>query len=260
MIDIHSHILPGLDDGAHDIETTLKMAEIAAADGIKKVIATPHFISKEKEMEKELILEKVEEINNILINENIPLEILPGQEVFITPDVPELYEQGKILSLCNKGKYILLELPMMSIPVYTKEVIFNLNLKGVKTIIAHPERNYEIIKDLDKLNELVEIGALIQVNSLSLLGIFGKEVKDTALKILKRRYVSFIASDCHTARSRSPKLKGLLNIMEEKEFIKYCRENPLKILNNEDIETERNYGVKKEKGFFRKISAFFEFF
>ena len=139
MIDIHSHILPGIDDGAGDAEAALGMARIALKDGISKMIATPHFIPGEIENTAEAVHNKCLEFKRLLAAEGIGLEIFPGTEVFITPDTPELIEGGGVCTLAG-SRYVLLELPMMSVPGYTGEVLYRLQLNGYIPIIAHPEQ------------------------------------------------------------------------------------------------------------------------
>ena len=110
------------------------------------MIATPHFIEEDKELDRGEGIEKVAQLIRELRDRSIELEIIPGEEVFLTPNIAQLYEEGKIITLCDQKKYILIELPLMSLPVYSLDVIYSLGLKGLKVIIAHPERNREIAK------------------------------------------------------------------------------------------------------------------
>lgn len=260
MIDIHSHILPGIDDGAPDMYTSIKMAEIALAEGITKMIATPHFIETDKEVDKTLILAKTAELNQVLKQKGIPLEIFPGQEIFLSPGIPDLYRQGKILSLCDGGKYLLIELPMMSIPYYTEEVIYGLSLQGIKTIIAHPERNREITLNPRKIEKFVELGALLQINSLSLYGVFGNKTKHTAEKILHSGMVNFIATDCHTARSRSPRVQKIAQLLSPHISDVLLRANPQKVIDGKDINTKPINQKHKKMAFMEKLSVFIDGF
>lgn len=247
MIDIHTHILPGIDDGSPDLDTSLKMARIAYQEGITQMIATPHFISMEKEDSKEIILAKVKKLNNMFMQHGIDLKVYPGAEVFLTPDIPDRYVHGDIFTLADTGKYILIELPMMSFPGYTFDVIYKLNILNIRTIIAHPERNRVIARDTSRVSELIEAGALIQVNSLSFLGIFGKESKSTAQKLYEKGMINFIATDCHTAGGRSPKMAKLYDIINKKDLKKFTEANSMCIITGEDLPLEedvRNVGRK----------------
>ncbi|KXG78344.1 Tyrosine-protein phosphatase YwqE [Fervidicola ferrireducens] len=257
MIDIHAHILPGIDDGSPDLETSLKMAEIAASEGIKKMVATPHFIPKEREVERELILEKVDELNNLLRKKGIDLEIYPGQEVFLSPEIPELLDKGRLITLFDGGKYLLVELPMMSIPQYALNIIHSIHLRGIKVILAHPERNMEIANDVNRLRDFVRIGALVQVNSLSLTGVFGRTCQKVALKIVRSGLAHIIATDCHTARSRAPRVKKAANLIGEKTTKLLAKENPFLIMEGKEVETSVEVGREKRFGLVERITLLF---
>ena len=191
MIDIHSHILPAIDDGSPNLITSIKMAQIAVSEGITEMIATPHFIEKDKETDKNTIIQKVEELNRELAHRSIDLTILPGQEIFLTPGVPDLYDRGKLLTLCDGDKYLLVELPLMSIPLYALDVIHSLKLKGLNVILAHPKETSKSLETPVAL-EFIKIGALVQVNSLTLL-LLGK-MQNIQRKIGQFRDGSF---HCH---------------------------------------------------------------
>ncbi|MGB9840964.1 tyrosine-protein phosphatase [Thermovenabulum sp.] len=256
MIDIHSHILPGIDDGSPDVETSIKMAKIAVEEGITEMVATPHFIPNDKEIDKELILEKVKELNQIFTRNNINLTLYPGEEIFLSLDIPKLLDEGRILTLFDQKKYMLIELPMMSLPSYTMEVLWAVKLRNITPIIAHPERNREIINDVSKLREFIRIGALIQVNSLSLMGVFGSEVKKTAEKIIKKKYAQFIATDCHTPRARSPRINKAVKDLPQMLTKTLTMENPLKVKNNEEIKVELKDYTDKKMGILKRLSVF----
>ncbi|HHY71568.1 MAG TPA: capsular biosynthesis protein [Thermoanaerobacterales bacterium] len=260
MIDIHSHILPDIDDGAEDMETAIKMAEIAVSEGITKMIATPHFIEEDREIEKEKVLEKVNELNSALKQQSIDLEILPGEEIFLTPNIAKLYEEDRILTLCNQKKYILIELPLMTIPLYAKDVIHSLTLKGLRVIIAHPERNREISKDMGKLKEFLKMGALVQVNTLSLMGVFGRRAKHTAQKIIRFGMANFLATDCHTPRSRSPRMQEARKRLSQADAELLMETNPAKILTNEDIKPIDVSSRGKGMSFLKRMTVFFDSF
>ncbi|MDI3481987.1 MAG: protein-tyrosine phosphatase [Tepidanaerobacteraceae bacterium] len=258
MIDIHTHILPGIDDGSPDLETSIKMAEIAASEGIDIMVATPHFIPKDKEIERDRVLKKTEELNEYIKNKaGLDIAVYPGEEVFLSPEVPDLFSQGKLITLFDGGKYLLVELPMMSIPPYTKDVLHALMLKGAKPIIAHPERNREIARDLDRLKELVSLGALVQVNSLSFYGVFGRDAKHTAQRIVAEGMAQFMATDCHTARARSPRYLKTLQMLPQSKINLLMQENPEKVMTGRDIEASSERDKKSGKmNLFQKLTFF----
>lgn len=232
MIDIHCHILPGLDDGAVDMEMALDMIRIAYDTGINTIIATPHFIPGELEPSKESIIAKVNEMNRFISGLGYKLNILPGEEVFISPDLVELVETEKVMTLNNGGKYMLIELPLSHIPIYTNDVIYRLMLKGITPIIAHPERNIDIAKNEDKALQLIEAGALLQVNSSSLRGVFGNKVKMTGWNLLAKGMVHFIATDGHTSGHRRPLI--LVNEIPTPALNLLAESNPSKVVEGVD--------------------------
>ena len=195
--DIHSHIISGIDDGAKDMDTAVRMLRMAAADGTAHIVATPPFIFENMQTSPEVIVQKTDELQKLALREGINLAIHPGCEVFLCPEVPELYEKGLIRTV-GDSSYILIELPAMSVPAYTDQVLYELQLKGLIPVIAHPERNMEITGRPEILADMVRRGMLTQVNSGSINGIFGKETKKAALRFIGAGWVQFVASDAHT--------------------------------------------------------------
>ena len=154
MIDIHCHILPGIDDGAKSIEDSIQMAKEAVSQGITTIIATPHYNSKYVN-EKPAIIAAAAELSETLSKEQIPLTILPGQETRIYGELLEDYDSGKLLPLADTS-YFFIELPSGHVPRYTERVLFDVQMKGLVPIIVHPERNQEIIQNPDLLYQLCE--------------------------------------------------------------------------------------------------------
>ncbi len=242
FIDIHSHILPGIDDGSRDIEQTLEMIKIAAVDGITAIAATPHVISGIYDNKKEEIRSALQELNKRIENENIPLLILPGAEVRLEPDLPQRHLRGELMTLNDTGRYLLLELPSAYVPDYTTRVMYELQLQGITPVLAHPERNASINKDPGLLLELSARGILMQLNTGSITGLFGSEVKKTALKLLKQGSVHVIGSDAHSAQGRripiiSPAYEQIKKMCgaETAEILSYV--NPSRIISGDSIIT-----------------------
>ncbi|MGE5458877.1 MAG: tyrosine-protein phosphatase [Methanobacterium sp.] len=207
MIDIHAHILPGLDDGAQDLETSLQMARIAAADDISQIIATPHVISTVFPNSREQILEAANQLRQALQQQKIPLELFPGGEYRLEADLPKRLQKGEILTLNDGGKYLLVELPNNVLPPFFEEVIYDIQLQGVTPIIAHPERNQVIMEKPKILKQLTDRGILAQITAASVIGDFGKEIKKSSWQLIKQGSIHFIASDAHYhSGKRSPKL------------------------------------------------------
>lgn len=201
MIDIHSHILPGVDDGATTPEEAIQIAKAAVEEGITTVIATPHHQNGKYINGKQTILENVEALNTLLRNEKIPLTILPGQETRIHGELMNELETDVILPL-NHTNYIFIELPSGHVPRYTEQMLFDLQLKGLTPIIVHPERNAEFMENPDFLYKLVSKGALTQITSSSITGHFGKNIKKFTLQLVESQLTHFLASDVHSLKNR----------------------------------------------------------
>jgi len=205
MIDLHCHILPGIDDGAFDMDESMEMARIAAADGIKKIVAAPHIGNSglseagDKENLSEAIDEKIEHLKRCLEKEKIPIEILRGGEVSASLSPYEC----KPFTI-NRTAYLLVEFPYTHLPANAGEIIFNMTLSGLRPIISHPERNPSVLQNPEKLKTLIQSGALVQITASSLTGEFGLEYQNCALHLLREQMVSFIASDGHGTTQRPP--------------------------------------------------------
>ncbi len=202
MIDLHCHILPGVDDGPLDMQESMAMAKKAVEAGITHLFATPHHLNERYVNVKDEIINRVFELNECLHQENIPLSVLPGQELRIHRELFVSLEKGEVLTLDNTDKYLLLELPSGRVPTYTQELIYELLLKGITPIIVHPERNKELLKNHNLLFKLVQEGALTQLTSGSIIGLFGKNVKSFSKKIFEHNLAHFIATDAHNIAPR----------------------------------------------------------
>lgn len=159
MIDIHSHILPELDDGAGNIKESVEMARKAVEQGITDIIATPHYYKGKYDNDKEKVERKTWQLNRVLDELDIPLKVWPGQEIRISDELLEDYDNNSVMAL-NGSQYMLLELPSNHVPRYTERLIYDLQMKRITPIIAHPERNLEIIRNPHLLEELIWKGRI----------------------------------------------------------------------------------------------------
>lgn len=215
-IDLHTHIVPGVDDGAESFEESLKMLQIAELDGIEAIVATPHvssFHNTIKDIE-EIITQTqkfIADLNRYAIN----LRVLQGAEVFFTANLMEyLNEYGDALSI-NRGSYFLLEFPFEFIFPGTRGFIFNVLTAGWIPIIVHPERNRVVQRHPEILYDWIKAGALAQVNAGSLTGLFGAEAQLTSFNLLRHNLVHAIASDAHSPNHRTPELSFVYPILEK---------------------------------------------
>ncbi|MFS0603748.1 tyrosine-protein phosphatase [Peribacillus frigoritolerans] len=249
MIDIHCHILPGVDDGSADMKESMNMARKAVEAGISHLYATPHHLNEKYVNVKNDIINRAMRLNESLQQANIPLIIHPGQEVRIHRDIFISLEKEEILTLDNNGRYMLLELPSGSVPTYTQEVIYELLLKGITPIIVHPERNKELIENHKLLFELVEEGALTQLTSGSIIGLFGKNVKSFSKKILEHNLTHFIATDAHNIGSRGFTLLQAYETITKEYGIErtfYFKENAEQLLKDQSPAVEKPMPFKKK--------------
>jgi protein-tyrosine phosphatase len=208
IIDLHCHILPGIDDGAKDMEESLRMCSMSAEDGVKKIVATPHTMNGVYVNETQDIKRAVGELNDLLVTNRIPLEILPGADVHINLNLLRLIEKGLVTTVNDNHRYLLLELPHNLVPPNFKNVIFELSLQGITPILTHPERNAILQNDINLLYELVVQGILIQITTLSLTGEFGPRAASCCRNLLKYNLAHVIASDAHSSRIRPPLLSA----------------------------------------------------
>lgn len=239
MIDIHSHILPGIDDGSKSLGMTFDMLKKAEEEGLKDIVATPHFRRGCFDEPYKEVKEIVQKINKFIKAEGININIHTGQEVYFSDRIIDDFEEG-LIGTINDGKYMLVEFPMRKIPSDAADFMYELKLRGVTPIIAHPERYSEVIKNIEVLNDFINEGCLFQLNAGSIRGDFGKDVKKTAEKLIKFGAYAFIGSDAHNNKNRNT---GILeeyqevfnkNILLKEVFL----ENSEKLLRNEDIQHE----------------------
>ena len=204
MIDIHCHILPGIDDGAQDLEETLEMCRIAVDDGITTTVACPHQHNGVYHNSSESILKGVQEVSAALKKENIPLKLLPGADVHIEVDTGEQIESGEIMTINNNRRYFLLEFPAHTIPPNIDKIIFNLLLKNITPILTHPERIIEVQENPNLIYDIVSQGVLSQITAMSITGGFGRMAKKCAQTLLEHHLAHIIASDAHSTERRPP--------------------------------------------------------
>jgi protein-tyrosine phosphatase len=213
MIDLHNHVLPGLDDGAADLAESLSMCRIAEKDGIKVIVATPHSFDGDHVTAPEAVLSLVRQLNGILKKERLDIRILPGMEIRVVPELPELLSASKLVAL-NEGKYLLLEFQHAHVPAGFDRLVNLLKGAGYAIVLGHPEKNLRIQQDQDYLPNLMEsLGAwdlIIQISADSLTGAAGKIAYDTARFLMKKGLVQVIATDAHSPEARPPLLSEAL--------------------------------------------------
>ncbi|MGE7904398.1 tyrosine-protein phosphatase [Peribacillus sp. NPDC094092] len=232
MIDIHSHILPKMDDGAGNIQESIEMARKAVDQGISNIIATPHYNKGIYENDKEKVVKETAKLNLVLDDLEIPLKVWPGQEIRISDELSDDYDNNEIMGL-NGSQYILLELPSNHVPRYTERLIYDLQMKRMTPIIAHPERNLEIIKNPQLLKELIWKGAYSQITAGSITGKFGWRTKRFSKYLVHSGLTHFIASDAHNGGKRGFQIREAHKLIEKnfgQEMVDAFNENAENVL------------------------------
>ena len=258
MVDIHCHVLPGVDDGAETIAESLEMLKKASEGGVKAVVATPHLLRGMYETEFSVREQMTADLQKAADEKGIDIQVKSGVEYYLSPQILEETDKLKELTINNNGKYILVELPMPIVPPGVADIIFGLKLHGITPILAHPERNSRICQNPDILFGLVEKGLITQVNSGSILGKYGREIKKCAEILLTNNLSHVIASDMHSASSDTmDKAMPLVEkLLDEKRTTRLFIENSTRILEGKSIckeEPRRPGSVKKGlKGFFSR--------
>ena len=234
MVDFHSHILPRVDDGSRSFNESTEMLREALAVGFDKVISTSHYATAVYESPEK---ERIDLFNKLKDISNIP-ELYLGSEIYITYNIAELVSESKA-STINNTNYLLIEIPLRERYPKFRDTILELQDKGYKLILAHPERYKLVQENYEILDELADIGVLFQSNYGSILGIYGNSAKKTVKKMLKDGYVSLLGTDVHFPKSIYPKvpkaIKKISKYVDEDELYALTTENAERILNGETL-------------------------
>lgn len=237
--DIHSHILPGLDDGAKDMEESIQMARQAVQQGITHMLATPHHRNGTFTNEPERIYSQTAELNAALRDKEVPLRIVPGMELHLHGEIlNDMQDMANHLVPLARHNYLLIELPYAYIPHFTEAVFYRIQLMGYIPVLAHPERNTEFKRHPNRLFDLINRGALVQVTAGSLTGQFGRKSKHFTLDLMKHHLVHFVASDTHNTTTRACVLGDAHQVIERqfsKEYSRYLIDNAIHVLRGEEF-------------------------
>lgn len=215
MIDLHCHILPGLDDGSPDMGQSLAMARIAVKDGITDIVATPHLFRGASNLtDLGQVARKRQELQSRLEAEGLPLRIHTGVEIRFCHNLLEEIKKDRARLVLAGSSYMFIEFPFEYVYSGVKEVFFETMSEGVIPVITHPERCSGFMNHPEILFELVEMGALAQANAGSFLGRYGSHVQEAALLFLRSHYLHFLATDAHDTESRPPVLSVAVKAIE----------------------------------------------
>ncbi len=251
MIDIHNHLLMGLDDGAQSFEETISLLQQAKEQGITGIVVTPHHLHPKYNNKFSNVESKLNQLKQYQQIVDYGIDLYVGQEIRIKDQVLDDIDNQFIQGI-NHSRYILIEFPSNSIPNYTKNLLYEVQNKGFIPIIAHPERNKAIVSNPNLLYELVNNGALSQVTSSSLTGELGKNIQNISIKLIDHNLIHFIASDAHHPISRPFIMSELFSISKlkkvEDKLHELIRNNEF-IIRDEEIVRTRPKEIKKNKFF-----------
>lgn len=198
LVDIHSHLLPGLDDGVKSIEETLYILKTLQGLGYRKVITTPHVMSDHYPNTAEEIIIKLAEVKKALEKSDLKIELEAAAEYYLDEHlIASLSDNKKLLTF--HGNYLLFETSFLNKPAFLEEAVFNMNTSGYQPVLAHPERYVYLQSNKQLLQQLKNMNVLFQVNLLSLFGYYSTEIRKHAISLLKTGFVDFIGTDCHNA-------------------------------------------------------------
>ena len=260
MIDLHAHVLPGLDDGPRTLDESLAMCRLAAADGTTVVVGTPHMLDGVHNAAPDATRERAADLREALAKEGMPLRIEVGGDVHITPDLPERLARGEALTVADGGEYLLLETPSDVWLADQSQLLFELQIGGVTPILTHPERNVAVQDKPDLLLPLVEAGNLVQVTAASLQGEWGKAPRRCACELIERGLAHFVASDAHSATWRPPGLTRARAIVEGLLSPEAAEEmflgRPTAVLRGERVRTDDPDPSPERRGLWQRLRVF----
>lgn len=240
MIDIHAHIIPGLDDGSMDMGTSIIMAEVAEESGVSAIIATPHAnqVRRFENYVSDKLFARADKLRNEIARENIELDIGLGMEIYCTADVPKLLKENKLLTL-NGSRYVLVEFGFRTEAAVMESRLYSIMDSGYVPIVAHPERYYDLQDRPEFVDCWISNGIGIQINKSSLFGYFGRGAYNFSHILLENELVSCIASDAHGVESRTTEMAEIFDYIameysEEKAEL-LLSENPRRVFNNEPL-------------------------
>ena len=240
MLDIHSHILPGMDDGPETLAESLDMGRLYARAGFTAVVATPHGVPGTRWMpEGERIIEAVQQVTAGLSARGLLLKVYPGMEIALDPLVPRLLGEGRLLTL-GKGPYLLLECPFQRLPLGWEDIIKEAAGMGCKILLAHPERCAELVASPEMVLNMVAGGAYTQVNWESLVGLNGALAQKLVLTLARSGGIHCLATDSHDRVHRSPAMVALhLNkaqhLLGKGNLERLMVDNPRRVLQGDDL-------------------------
>jgi protein-tyrosine phosphatase len=258
FVDIHCHILPGIDDGPCDWDESLAMARLAVDNGIATIVATPHQLGSFAHNRGAAIRPLVDELQQRLDATNVPLRVLPGGELRIETDLIKAVTRGEAVSLGDHQRHVLVELPHdLFLPI--DALLADLSRRNIVAILAHPERNGGILRQPSLAGELVGAGCMMQLTAGSFCGAFGRHCQQLAEQMLTRGLVHFVATDGHGPRTRRPLMRPaferIAELSSEAIALELCCHNPQLVASNLPVPNPRRRPAETRRRWFTRRAA-----
>jgi protein-tyrosine phosphatase len=243
MIDLHCHVLPGIDDGSRLLEETLDMARTAVKNNIDTIVATPHTLNGFFVNKWENVVSLTATVQKAFDAEDIPVKLYPAMEAQLCPELFDALDKGQAATINDNSRYLLLEFSPFSMPPGSLEFILKLKEQGITPVIAHPERHLILQNDLKQLYDLVMQGALCQLTALSITGYLGSFVQKSAEQMIKAGLAHVIATDAHSNDQRilslAPAVDMAAEILQDySRAEKMVTTTPAAIIAGEDVEVD----------------------
>lgn len=252
MVDLHCHLLPGVDDGSKSMEISLRMAREAVENGVTHALLTPHHMNGRYVNHKQDVIRLTKKFADELDKHNIPLTVFPGQEVRINGNLLEALDNDDILFADTGNRYLMLEFPDDDVPHYTNRMIFDLQQRGITPVIVHPERNTMIMDKPNILYELLKKGCLSQITASSYVGTFGKKVEKFSRQLIEAGQGYVFASDAHDLPGRKYEMRQAFEKLRAEFGVNIAEQyqhNARLIINGENIQTNKTRLLKKKRKF-----------
>lgn len=234
MIDLHTHILPGFDDGAQTLTEALAIARVAESERISCMVASPHVLDEEALRRTREIAHAVAALQRALEEEGIAIKVVPAAEVHIRDDLVTHLRAGLPLTINDNGRYLLLEPPFQQLPMCAEQVVFELLANGVTPIITHPERSLGFRNQPELLYRMVDNGALAQLTANSLTGMMGPDVQRFSRLMLEHGLAQIMSTDAHSPDRRPPLLQSAVaaaaELIGEQAAQRLVQDNPARVL------------------------------
>lgn len=258
MIDLHHHLLPGVDDGPRDLSESVEMCRMAADEGIDTIVVTPHVLrGRWRPLSR---LELTDKLDTVRAAAGAHPRLLLGSEYFFAHDMADALHGDAIVPLAA-SRYVLFELASNSVPPMLEQPLYRTQLEGWVPVLAHPERNTVFQENPELLAALIHHGMRVQVTATSLTGAFGAKAAAAAEIFLRRRLVHFVATDAHNTTKRPPRVKEAIGVLTELAGTDAAdaltRRNPLAVVENRPLPWEPEPLDRAPRGFFTRLRSFF---